>query len=104
MRALSESFRARQMSHAAIVAVLAAGMTACSSDSNRFGSSFSNPFASNKPPAQSEVTGAVPARAPVGRVESQPLPQPQAVQTKSRMTDESAMRATASPRSAETWR
>ena len=51
------------------LAMLAASLAACSSDTDRFNE---NPFASRKPTANHEATGSV-ASAPVGRVESRPL-------------------------------
>lgn len=52
------------------LAMLAASLAACSSDTDRFNE---NPFASRKPSAQSnEATGSI-AAAPAGRVEQRPL-------------------------------
>jgi murein DD-endopeptidase MepM/ murein hydrolase activator NlpD len=51
------------------VALFAASLAACSSDTDRFND---NPFASRKPAAQHEATGSI-ASAPAGRVESRPL-------------------------------
>lgn len=80
-----ESSRSRGMVRVAAVALIAGGLAACSSDTTRFGDSpFANPFqARTSAPAPSEVTGSVPPaqRAPVGRVEAQPLPSYQATQT-----------------------
>ncbi|HET7681464.1 MAG TPA: M23 family metallopeptidase [Xanthobacteraceae bacterium] len=56
----------------ALVALSAAG---CSSDTSRFESPFSNPFAS-KPQSAAEVTGSINSAPQSGRVESQPLPAP----------------------------
>jgi murein DD-endopeptidase MepM/ murein hydrolase activator NlpD len=56
---------------AAALAVLTVGLAGCSSDTTRFNDS---PFASRQQPA--EVTGSVPARAPVARVEQSQLPPP----------------------------
>jgi murein DD-endopeptidase MepM/ murein hydrolase activator NlpD len=56
----------------ALVALSAAG---CSSDTSRFESPFSNPFAS-KPQSAVEVTGSINSPPQSGRVESQPLPAP----------------------------
>jgi murein DD-endopeptidase MepM/ murein hydrolase activator NlpD len=56
----------------ALVAVSAAG---CSSDTSRFESPFSNPFASKAPPAGGDVTGSINSPATQSaRIESKPLP------------------------------
>lgn len=61
----------------AAVALLVAG---CSSESSRFNESpFSNPFASNRPSGNQDVTGSInaPRSAPSSRIETRPLPQAQ---------------------------
>ena len=57
----------------ALVALSAAG---CSSDTSRFESPFSNPFASKPPLAAGEATASVASAPRSGGVESQPLPAP----------------------------
>jgi murein DD-endopeptidase MepM/ murein hydrolase activator NlpD len=57
----------------ALVAFSAAG---CSSDTSRFESPFSNPFASAPKVSGGEVTGSVNAPPQSGRIESAPLPAP----------------------------
>ena len=71
-----EPFRSRASLHVAVIALMAAGVAGCSSDTSRFNEPFSNPFASRSAPAQ-ETTGSIrpAAAAPSSRVESQPLPQ-----------------------------
>ena len=77
MPPMFESSQARTSSRLAAVALISAGLAGCSGDIGRF---QDNPFSStaargNVPPT--EVTGTVPQQtygAPVGRVESQPLP------------------------------
>jgi murein DD-endopeptidase MepM/ murein hydrolase activator NlpD len=72
MAFIAQRFRAPDVSRLAIIAALVGGLAACSADMNRFAE---GPFASstrgNQPP--SEVTGTVQG-APVGSVQSQPLP------------------------------
>jgi murein DD-endopeptidase MepM/ murein hydrolase activator NlpD len=53
-----------------VLAVSAASLAACSSESTR----FNEGLFSSRAPSGTEVTGSTPARAPSGRVESQPLP------------------------------
>jgi murein DD-endopeptidase MepM/ murein hydrolase activator NlpD len=71
-----EPFRSRAFLHVAVIALMAAGVAGCSSDTSRFNEPFSNPFASRSAPSQ-ETTGSIrpAAAAPAARVESQPLPQ-----------------------------
>jgi murein DD-endopeptidase MepM/ murein hydrolase activator NlpD len=73
------SFCSRQ--RLSVLALVTFGLAGCSSDVTRF--SITNPFASNSAAPSTEVTGSVPAKgaAPAGKIESQPLPQPQTAQT-----------------------
>jgi murein DD-endopeptidase MepM/ murein hydrolase activator NlpD len=74
MRALAKSCRARGSLQLALVALIASGLAACSSDIARFNdNALSNPYAS-RPPANSNVAAAQPA--PTGQVDARPLPPP----------------------------
>lgn len=57
----------------ALVAVSAAG---CSSDTSRFESPFSNPFASKPQPPAADMTASINSPPPSGRIESAPLAAP----------------------------
>jgi murein DD-endopeptidase MepM/ murein hydrolase activator NlpD len=57
----------------ALVAVSAAG---CSSDTSRFESPFSNPFASKPQPPAGDMTASINSAPPSGRIESAPLAAP----------------------------
>lgn len=72
MSLVAELLRSRRVPQVAALALVSAGLAGCSADSARFAE---NPFASQR---QQEVTGAVNNRgpsAPMGRVESRPMPQ-----------------------------
>jgi murein DD-endopeptidase MepM/ murein hydrolase activator NlpD len=78
MRTLEPS-RSRALKHVAVIALMAAGVAGCSSDSTRFSEApFGSPYASRQA-APAEVTGSIPrtAAAPASRVEAQPLAAPQ---------------------------
>jgi murein DD-endopeptidase MepM/ murein hydrolase activator NlpD len=64
----AHALRARLLSRAAVLALMTIGVAACSGDTSRFG----DPSARNNP----DATGSIPQgqAAPVGRVESHPLP------------------------------
>src|SRR5215831_7089048 len=64
----AHALRARLLPRAAVLALMTIGVAACSGDTSRFG----EPSARNNP----DATGSIPPAqsAPIGRVESQPLP------------------------------
>src|SRR5262249_51703586 len=67
MFCVHEPLRSRSWPRAAVLALLTIGVAACSGEATRFGDN------SNR---NSEATGSIsPSAAPVGRVESRPLPQ-----------------------------
>jgi murein DD-endopeptidase MepM/ murein hydrolase activator NlpD len=74
MRSVIAFFRRRPLSRLAVMGVLAVSFVGCSSDTSRFNSPNSNPFASRSS-APAEVTGSVQA-APTSQIASQPLPPP----------------------------
>ena len=83
MRTLEPS-RSRAFRHVAVIALMAAGVAGCSSDSTRFSEApFGSPYgpqaSASRQAAPSEVTGSIPrtAAAPASRVEAQPLAAPQ---------------------------
>ena len=77
MSRVSAYIQARHVPHLAILAIMSVGVAGCSSDTSRFSSPFSNPFASR---SNSETTGSVarqappPAQVQSQSVQSQPLP------------------------------
>src|SRR5262252_7269242 len=64
----AHALRARLLPRVAVLTLMTIGVAACSGDTSRFG----DPSARNNP----DATGSIPPAqsAPVGRVESQPLP------------------------------
>src|ERR1700693_1866874 len=74
MRAIVESCRSRGPLPLVLIALIASGLAACSSDATRFGDSpLSNPYAS-RPPANNNVASTQPA--PNNQVDTRPLPPP----------------------------
>lgn len=77
MSRVSAYIQARHVPHLAILAIMSVGVAGCSSDTSRFSSPFSNPFASR---SNSETTGSVarqappPAQVQSQSVQSQALP------------------------------
>jgi murein DD-endopeptidase MepM/ murein hydrolase activator NlpD len=72
-----EPSRSRALSGIAAVALLAAGVAGCASDTGRFNES---PFAARSAPPQQETTGSIQSQ-PTGRVEAQALPPPPRTQS-----------------------
>ena len=70
--ALRASFRPSVI----MLALVAFGTAGCSSDTSRFESPFSNPFASQPQPVAGDVTGSINSASPSGRIDSAPLPAP----------------------------
>jgi murein DD-endopeptidase MepM/ murein hydrolase activator NlpD len=77
MRAFVESFRSRGSLQLVLVALLASGLAACSTDATRFNEgALSNPYAARGAPANDSVAAAPGQSAPVRHVEARPLPPP----------------------------
>jgi murein DD-endopeptidase MepM/ murein hydrolase activator NlpD len=75
MRAFVESCRSRGSLPLVLIALIASGLAACSSDVARFNDgSLSNPYASRAPANDNVASAAQPA--PSGRVDARPLPPP----------------------------
>jgi murein DD-endopeptidase MepM/ murein hydrolase activator NlpD len=79
MRAFVESCRSRGSLQLVLVALVASGLAACSTDATRFNEgALSNPYAARGAPANESVAAAPGQSAPVRHVEARPLPPPNA--------------------------